>query len=246
MPAKPVPGLGLVLGVIVGYAAIVGGSYATTRLAMARAVRLETDLGRTLPWLALLIAIAVVLGVLMAIPAIGAGAMVGTGALMTVVGLAFLVLPLRQVFDLSKAFRVPGTRFPPSYMLFDGSLLLLGLVLLLVGVRRWASDAKVYRLLTAQGQAQDRAHTPTSPTNATFPTQPGQQAQQWGGYPGQQAQQPLGQPQQSQQPQQPQQYGGYPGQQQSGYPGQQQPQDYGQQSPGGQPGQQQPGQQPPR
>jgi hypothetical protein len=246
MPAKPVPGLGLVLGVIVGYAAIVGGSYATTRLAMARAVRLETDLGRTLPWLALLIAIAVVLGVLMAIPAIGAGAMVGTGALMTVVGLAFLVLPLRQVFDLSKAFRVPGTRFPPSYMLFDGSLLLLGLVLLLVGVRRWASDAKVYRLLTAQGQAQDRAHTPTSPTNATFPTQPGQQAQQWGGYPGQQAQQPLGQPQQSQQPQQPQQYGGYPGQQQSGYPGQQQPQNYGQQSPGGQPGQQQPGQQPPR
>ena len=246
MPAKPVPGLGLVLGVIVGYAAIVGGSYATTRLAMARAVRFETDLGRTLPWLALLIAIAVVLGVLMAIPAIGAGAMVGTGALMTVVGLAFLVLPLRQVFDLSKAFRVPGTRFPPSYMLFDGSLLLLGLVLLLVGVRRWASDAKVYRLLTAQGQAQDRAHTPTSPTNATFPTQPGQQAQQWGGYPGQQAQQPLGQPQQSQQPQQPQQYGGYPGQQQSGYPGQQQPQDYGQQSPGGQPGRQQPGQQPPR
>jgi len=244
MPAKPVPGLGLVLGVIVGYAAIVGGSYATTRLAMARAVRFETDLGRTLPWLALLIAIAVVLGVLMAIPAIGAGAMVGTGALMTVVGLAFLVLPLRQVFDLSKAFRVPGTRFPPSYMLFDGSLLLLGLVLLLVGVRRWASDAKVYRLLTAQGQAQDRAHTPTSPTNATFPTQPGQQAQQWGGYPGQQAQQPLGQPQQSQQPQQPQQYGGYPGQQQSGYPGQQQPQDYGQQSPGGQPGP--PGQQPPR
>lgn len=244
MPAKPVPGLGLVLGVIVGYAAIVGGSYATTRLAMARAVRFESDLGRSLPWLALLIAVAVVLGVLMAIPAIGAGAMVGTGGLMTLVGLAFLVLPLRQVFDLSKAFRVPGSRFPPSYMLFDGSLLLLGLVLLLVGVRRWASDAKVYRLLTAQGQAQDRAYNPT------FPAQPGQPAQQqWGGYPGQQPQQPLGQPQHVQHPHQPQQYGGYPGQQQQsgqhspqqpGYPGQQQPQDYGQQPPGGHPGQQQP------
>jgi hypothetical protein len=243
MPAKPVPGLGLVLGVIVGYAAIIGGSYATTRLAMARAVRFESDLGRSLPWLALLIAVAVVLGVLMAIPAIGAGVMVGTGGLMTLVGVAFLVLPLRQVFDLSKAFKVPGTRFPPSYLLFDGSLVLLGLILLLVGVRRWASDAKVYRLLTAQGQAQDRAYS------STFPTQPGQQAQQWGGYPGQQPQQPHP-GQQAPQPhgQQAQQYGGYPGQQQQtypgqqqgGYPGQQQPQDYGRQSPGGQPGQQQP------
>jgi hypothetical protein len=238
MPAKPVPGLGLVLGVIVGYAAIIGGSYATTRLAMARAVRFESDLGRSLPWLALLIAVAVVLGVLMAIPAIGAGVMVGTGGLMTLVGVAFLVLPLRQVFDLSKAFKVPGTRFPPSYLLFDGSLVLLGLILLLVGVRRWASDAKVYRLLTAQGQAQDRAYS------STFPTQPGQQAQQWSGYPGQQPQQtpqpqpgqqphPAQQAQQAQQPhgQQAQQYGGYPGQQQQNYPGQQQ---------GGYPGQQQP------
>ncbi|TDD19227.1 hypothetical protein E1218_24530 [Kribbella turkmenica] len=171
MPAKPVPGLGLVLGVIVGYAAIVGGSYASTRLATARAVRLESDLGRSMPWLALLVAVALVLGVLMSIPAIGSGVMVGTGGLMTLAGLAFLVLPLRQVFDLSKAFRVPGSRFPPSYMLFDGSLLFLGLVLLLVGARRWASDAKVYRTLTGRTQGQ------------TFPQQ-----QQWGGYSGRQQQ----------------------------------------------------------
>ena len=171
MPAKSVPGLGLVLGIIVGYAAIVGGSYATTRLAMARAVRFESDLGRSLPWLALLIAVALVLGVLMALPAIGSGVMVGTGGLMTLAGLAFSVLPLRQVFDLSKAFRVPGSRFAPSYMLFDGSLLLLGLVLLLVGARRWASDAKVHRTLTGRTQGQ------------TFPKQ-----QQWGGYPGRQQQ----------------------------------------------------------
>ena len=115
---------------------------------------------------------------------------------MTLVGLAFLVLPLRQVFDLSKAFKVPGTWSSPSYLLFDGRWC-PRLVLLLVGVRRWASDAKVYRLLAARGQAQDRAYS------STVPTQPSQQAQQWGGYPGQQLQQPLGQPHHGQQPQQP-------------------------------------------
>ncbi|WP_433162024.1 hypothetical protein [Kribbella sp. CA-247076] len=176
MPAKPVPGLGLVLGVIVGYAAIVGGSYATTRLATARAVRFESDVNRSLPWLALLVVVALVLAVLMAVPAIGSGVMVGAGGLMTLVGLAFLVLPLRQVFDLSKAFRVPGSRFPPSYLLFDGSLLLLGLVLLVVGARRWASDAKVYRMLSGQ-----------QPQQQQWGGYPGQQQQpQYGGYPGQQ------------------------------------------------------------
>jgi hypothetical protein len=236
MPAKPIPGLGLVLGVIVGYIGIVGASYATTKLAMGRAVALDGSLGRTVPWVALLLAVALVLGVLMMIPAIGAGVMTGTGALLTVIGLVFLLAPLRQVFDLSKAFSVPGNRLPPSYMLFDGSFVLLGIILLLVGARRWASDAKVYRLLSAQGQAQDRAYRPS------FPAQAGQQPQQWGGYPGQQPQhgaQPQHGPQPQQgQPQQPQ-YGGYPGQQQSypgqqpgGYPGQQQQQDYGQQHPG--------------
>jgi hypothetical protein len=204
-----------------------------TRLATARAQFMIPDFGRSAPWLVLLLGIALVLGLLMAVPAIGAGAMTGAGAFMTLVGLAFVVLPLRQSFDLVKLFRVPGTRQPFSYSLLDGSFVLLGLILLIVGVRRWVSDAKVYQLLTAQGQAQDRAYRPT------FPAQAGQQPQQWGGYPGQQ--QPGQQSDQGQQSQ----YGGYPGQQQQhsgqqgGHPGQQPPQDYGPQ-PGGHPGQQPP------
>jgi hypothetical protein len=236
MPAKPIPGLGLVIGVILGYATMVGSSLAMTRLAMARARSLDQSLDRTLPWLGLLLVIALVLGVLMAVPAIGAGVMTGAGAFMTLFGLAFLLVPMRQAFDVVKLFQVPGTRLPFSYSLLDGSFTLLGLVVLIVGVRRWASDAKAYQLLSAQGQAQDRRYNPS------FPAQ-----QQWGGYPGQQPQQPQ-QPQHVQQPQhgQPQQPqpGGYPGQtfpgQPGGYPGQRQPHDYGQQPPSGHPGQQQP------
>jgi hypothetical protein len=236
MPAKPVPGLGLVIGVILGYVTMVGASLAMTRLAMARAQFVNASLDRSLPWLGLLLGIALVLSLLMAAPAIGAGVMTGAGAFMTVLGLVFVLMPMRQTFDIVKLFRVPGTRLPFSYSLLDGSFVLFGLVVLIVGVRRWASDAKVHRLLTAQGHAHDRAHNPSFPA-----------PQQWGGYPGQQPQQPqhVQQPQHGQQPQQPQ-HGGYPGQQQGypgqqgGYPGQQQPQDYGQQPPAGQPGQQPP------
>jgi hypothetical protein len=200
MPAKPVPGLGLVIGVIAGYAGIIGASQATIELVRVRQLAFDHSLARSAPWLALLLAVAVVLGILMAVPAIGAGVMTGTGGLLTVVGLACLLLPVRQAFDLSKLFQVPGTRLPPSYLLFDGSFFLFGFVILIVGVRRWASDAKVTRLLTAQGQAQDRGY------QSTFPAQPAQQPQQWGGYPGQQV---------------------YPGQQQpQDYAGQQRPQDY--------------------
>jgi hypothetical protein len=203
MPAKPVPGLGLVIGVIVGYVGIVGTSYATTRLVWMRQVTFDNDVARSAPWLALLLAVAVVLGVLMTVPTIGAGVMTGAGGLLTVVGLAFLLLPVRQAFDLGKLFQVPGSRVP-SYTLYDGSLFVFGLVILIAGVRRWASDAKVAQLLTAQGQAQYGGYHPTA------------QPPQWGGYPGQQ------QPQDHPRQQQPQDY---PGQQPPGtYPGQQQPQ----------------------
>jgi hypothetical protein len=216
MPTKPVPGLGLVIGVIVGYAGIIGASHATTQLVRIRQIMFDSNLARSGPWLALLLAVAVVLGVLMAVPAIGAGVMTGVGGLLTVVGLAFLLLPPRQAFDLSKLFEVPGTRVP-AYMLFDGSLFVFGFVILIVGVRRWASDAKVARLLAAEGQALNRGYHPT------FPAQPAPQQPQWGSYPGQQ-----------------QQYGGYPGQPQPrDYSREQRPQDY--------PGQRPPGeQQPPR
>jgi hypothetical protein len=149
MPAKPVPGLGLVVGVIAGYAGIVGVSYATTQLVQRRVIQLESDLPSSASWLALLLAVAVVLGVLMAVPAIGAGVMTGTGGLLTIVGLASMLLPARQAFDLSKLFEMPGTRVV-SYMLFDGSFFVFGFMLFVVGVRRWVVDAKVARLLTAQ------------------------------------------------------------------------------------------------
>jgi len=224
MPAKPNPVLGLVLGIIVGYAGIVGGSYAGTRLALARQVRFDSIIEHGLQWLLMLAAIAVIVGLLIAIRSIGAGVMVGAGGLMTVAGLVVLLAPIRSAYDVIKLFQLPGSR-TVAYMLTDGSALFLGIVLLVGGIGRWASDAKTARALRGESGGYNPSYAP--------------QPQQWGGYPGQQQQpQPTypGQPQQAQQPgrQQPyqpgqqqdrQQPGAYPGQQPSGntFPGQEPP-----------------------
>ncbi|MER7248143.1 hypothetical protein [Kribbella sp. NPDC000426] len=179
--AKPLPALGLVIGVIVAYAGVVGASYATARL-LLRVQTFRTDVGQMLPWLAALVAIALVLGLLMMAPAIGAGVTTGAGLLLTVSGLAVFLLPVRQAFDLVKLFQFPGTRFNGSYLLYDGSVILLGIPLLLVGLRRWAVEAKLAKLMAGPGQLQD------SP--GYQPGYPQQQPQQWGGYPGQQQQPP--------------------------------------------------------
>lgn len=196
MATKPLPALGLVIGVIATYAGMVGASYGTVRL-MQRVALFRTDLGHSLPWLALLLAIAVVLGVLMMVPAIGSGVTTGAGLLLTVVGLGVLLLPIEQALDLTKLFQIPGTRYNGSYLMFDGSFVLFGVILLLVGVRRWAVDSKLAKL-QSPGQVQ----------GGWQPMFAGQQPQQWGGYPGQQ-QQPPYQDQQQHPGQQPP--GGYPG-----------------------------------
>jgi len=204
MAAKPNPALGLVLGIIAGYAGVVGASYAGARLQIARQVTFDSIVRHGLQWLVLLLLIAAVLGLLMAGRTIGAGVMVGAGALMTIAALLVQVAPIRQVSDLLTLFQVPGSKIPP-YLLMDSSVLFIGVILLVAGIGRWASDSKVAKLV-GQGQLQDYQGQ-----QMTFPTQ---QPQQWGGYPGQQQQPPH--PSQQQQT--------YPGQQQQPpYPGQQPP-----------------------
>ncbi len=198
MAAKPNPALGLVLGIIAGYAGVVGASYAGARLQIARQVTFDSIVRHGLQWLLLLLLIAAVLGLLMAGRTIGAGVMVGAGALMTIAALLVQVAPIRQVSDLLTLFQVPGSKIPP-YLLMDSSVLFIGVILLVAGIGRWASDSKVAKLV-GQGEYHGQ--------QLTFPTQ---QPQQWGGYPGQQQQPPH--PSQQQQP--------YPGQ--PPYQGQQPP-----------------------
>jgi hypothetical protein len=207
---KPLPALGLVIGVIATYVAVGTSSYATPRL-MRRLQMFRDDLGDSLPWLALLVVIAVVLGLLMMAPAIGAGVTTGAGLLLTVVGLAAMLLPLRQTIDMMKLFEFPGSRVGSSLLLYDGSVVLLGIPLLLVGIRRWTQESKLARTPTPPGLAQN-----SGGYQSTYP----QQTQQWGGYPGQQPYQqpqphqppqPQHQPQDQPQPGRPPQY---PGQQQ--------------------------------
>ncbi|MGW6201658.1 hypothetical protein ACWF0M_36290 [Kribbella sp. NPDC055110] len=207
---KPLPALGLVIGVIATYVALTTAPYATNHLTQ-RLLMFRDDLGDSLPWLALLVVIAVVLGLLMTAPAIGAGVTTGSGLTLTLVGLAMMLLPVRQTLDVMKLFQFPGSRTGPGYLLMDGSVILLGIPLLLVGIRRWSQESKLARLPRPPGLAQD-----SSGYQSTYP----QQTQQWGGYPGQQPYQPP-QPHQPQpqrhQPQGQQQHPGQPPQ----YPGQQ-------------------------
>jgi hypothetical protein len=130
-------GAGLVLGIIIGWAATVALNISGARLAAYRAVRFENELTKTLPWLLLLVATAVVLGLMLgAKSAFGAGALVGVGLLMTAAAGAVQLLPLTTVVDLLKLFELPGER-SAGYILWDGSLLFVGIVLLILGLRRW-------------------------------------------------------------------------------------------------------------
>lgn len=164
--SKPLPALGLVIGVIACYVAILCAQYSTAKL-LIRMQMYRSDPGQMLPGLGILLVVAVVLGLLMMVPSIGAGVTTGAGALLTVVGLAALLLPLRQAFDFGRLFQFPGTRYG-GYLLFDGSFLLFGIPLLLVGIRRWAVDAKLAKL--PQG--------PGYPQQPQQPYYPGQQPRQ--------------------------------------------------------------------
>jgi hypothetical protein len=209
MPAKPNPGLGLVLGLVLGYLDIAVASYAANRLAVARQVTFDTALGHGLQWLVLLVAIALVNGLVMAPRKIGAGVMVGAGLLMSLSGLAVQLLPLARAVDVSTVFELFGDKYLP-YLLLDGSVLFMGLIFLVAGIGRWVADAKLSRP-TDPAQLQGFQGQP--------PMFPANQPQQWS-YPGQQ-QQPGQQPPYPGQQQQPGRQPPYPGQQQQ--PGQQPP-----------------------
>ncbi len=134
-------GAGLVLGVIIGWAATVAVNTSGSRLATYRAVRFDTDYGKTLPWLLLLVATAIVLGLLLSANSpFGAGALVGAGGLMAAAGLGAQVLPIKTVLDMAKLFEIPDQRIP-GWLLWDGSLLFVGIVLFVLGLRRWSSSA---------------------------------------------------------------------------------------------------------
>ncbi|GAA1551178.1 hypothetical protein [Kribbella lupini] len=136
--------IGVVAGILLGWLMVALGSYAGTELYTRRLQRFDDAQSETLPWLLLLIAIGLVLGGLMAIRSFGAGVMAGTGLLMTVAGVAVQVLPIRSVIDLIKLFELPGVRYRGGggLLLVDGALVVLGIVLLVVGVRRMATDSK--------------------------------------------------------------------------------------------------------
>lgn len=176
-----VPGIigGVVTGLAVAWLSLMAVSYASGHM-MQRLVRLQKD-GSSLLWAVLIVVIAVVVGLLMSIRPIAAGVMIGAGLLWTVVALALQVLPIRLAIDLSKLFEFPGRPRFRSSIVWDGSILFLGVLLLALGASRLLHDARK----TTPG-VQDTFPTGQPglyPQHSTFP-QPGAHPQQ-GPYPQQ-------------------------------------------------------------
>jgi hypothetical protein len=136
--------IGVVAGILLGWLTVALGSYAGTELYTRRLQRFDDAQSETLPWLVLLVVIGLVMGGLMSIRSFGSGVMAGTGLLMAVAGVAVQVLPIRSVIDLLDFFELPGreSRGGGGLLLVDGALVVLGIVLLVVGVRRMVTDSK--------------------------------------------------------------------------------------------------------
>lgn len=133
-------GAGLVLGLLFGWGAVIALNEAGLKLAQYRAQLFNEDLGKTAPWLAVIVAAGIILGlVLGARGGFGAGALTGAGLLMTAAGLAVQLVPIRTAVDLTEWFEWPGGRRNFGYTLWDGSILFIGLILLVVGLMRMRS-----------------------------------------------------------------------------------------------------------
>ncbi|WP_166678454.1 hypothetical protein [Kribbella voronezhensis] len=175
MTTKPNPVLGLLIGAVLAWGSATAINYAGIKLNVLRAARFDNSLSDGLPWILLILAVSAVVGLVLSIRTISGGALVGAGGLLTAVGVAVFTLPLRQAFDLSKLFVIPGTN-PAGYVLWDGSVIFVGTILLVLGVRRWATDLRSTSL-----------NGPGYQPGQQLPTQyPGQQ---YGGqtFPGQQS-----------------------------------------------------------
>jgi len=192
MRTKSHPLLGLLVGVVIAWGGATVVNYAGIKLNIIRTMRFDNSLSDGLPWVLLILAVSALVGVVLSLRAIAAGALAGAGALLTLVGLAAFLLPLRQAFDLSKLFVIPGTS-PAGYIVWDGSVVFIGAILLVLGVRRLVSEARrtPQPLQDAQGYYQPGQQGQWQPPQGQ--QYPGPQGQQ---YPGPQGYAPQDGPQQ--------------------------------------------------
>lgn len=163
------PGIigGVVAGLAVAWLSLMMVTYASGRM-LQRLVRLQND-GGSLLWAVVIAVVAVVVGLLMSIRPIAAGVMIGAGLLWTAVPLAIQVLPIRLALDLSKLFEFPGQPRFRSSIVWDGSILFVGVLLLALGASRLVHDA---RRTPPGAQVQDTfptSHYPQHPQQGTFP-----------------------------------------------------------------------------
>ena len=140
MSAKPRTLLGLIVGAVAAWLAVTAVAYAGRELTLLR-TNFKDGPANSWPWVLVILVAALLVGLLLSSWRIAGGAMVGAGLLMTVAGLGVQVLPMRQAVQLSRLFDVGKSSYN-GYVLWDGTVLLIGVMLLVMGFRRLAADAR--------------------------------------------------------------------------------------------------------
>jgi hypothetical protein len=137
-------GAGLVLGVPLGWIAAVCLNFGTDRITLYRSVRFAANRGSTTGSILLLVFAAVALALLLSSRSpFSSGALVGAGAVLAGAGLLMQIAPIDQAAKLANAFTV-GDEPLRGVPLWDGSLLFLGVFLVVLGIRRWRSAVPSY------------------------------------------------------------------------------------------------------
>lgn len=137
-------GTGLVLGVPLGWITAVCLNFATDKIVLYRTVRLTANRGSTSGSITLLIVTAVALALLLSSRRpFSAGALVGAGGVLALAGFLMQVAPIKDAADLADMFTL-GDKTVRGLPLWDGSVLFLGVLLLVLGIRRWRSGVPSY------------------------------------------------------------------------------------------------------
>jgi hypothetical protein len=94
-------GVGVLIGIVVGWIASVIFNAGSSRLVHLRLARFDEGLAKSLPWLLVILAGAAVLGLLGVFARQVPGAVFGAGLYLTAIGVLLVVLPIRTAMDLS-------------------------------------------------------------------------------------------------------------------------------------------------
>jgi hypothetical protein len=145
-------GVGVLIGIVVGWIATVLFNLGSARLTRLRLAMFKDDLVESLPWLLLIVGSAALVGVLGLLARQLPGAVFGAGLVMTGLGLILVLAPVRTAFDISQAVIDILDKRSYGAVSLNGTLILAGMGLLGAGIGAFRTDKPAGRPQVEQPQ----------------------------------------------------------------------------------------------